>query len=1041
MKKNHTISKFKYVTSLVVLLFVCSLFTPLFSQTIKEYTPENFNTFIDDLIAAQPNTEFVFTQVGEYQIDGFPNIDVPIVLRAAEGLPEKPVLVNIRNQNYTQMLRIRSGGTLTVKGLEFNGEYPFTAGVAWAIRTDSPVSGKYHLVVEDCVFKNFYQHAFRAASDTDADSIIFRNCIFDNIQRDAILFWEQAEKTKPLVGMLEISNCTFSNIDRSVVSFPESEGAINGIVKIDHITAYNIGNSGDAWPVLNLKKFDAISLKNSIIANASALPVFVLEENAILSHNNFYKLSDDAFSSSENCWSFHPGFENTAELNFTVNNAHLYGKSETGNLLGDIRWAKAEIPNSFYYSANQASDLQAHLTSANNGDVFILTDGGERYVLNGFPNVNAKVTIKAAAGLEKRPILNNQRDQNSTPMLRIHEGGSLVLSDIEFDGLYNETIRTSFGIRVHGGISNAYHLIVDNCYFHGFKENALRVDTKTHADSIVFNNCVFEDITGREGFRFAAFPATDPIPTFDLLKVRNSTFANIAREAIKVPVADTFVSGSVIIDQVTINNAGDSTYSMLRLLSAELVTISNSIFTNSVSKPAFQLGGSVIFDYCNTYQLSDDSVYGGSNMLAVDPMYTDASNMNFELMNAELYNAGDKGQAIGDPRWIPFMVMAQVQSATNTEGAYVKAQSNSAAGKLYIILQGELQQSTADFEVAVLQGKGAVAELTGAAVDIEISTTGLVPGTYNLYGVNNEGVISSPLLAVFSITEEVVAVSADMQKVSNAEGQVVFAKSNKESGQIFIVLQGEPQTSINNLSAAVDNKKGAMAIVQAANTSTEISTYNLVPGTYNVYAVDGQNNISSPLEGVIVITLVPVEVYVENQDVTNAVGQFVEITSNHSVGVVYLVKLGEPYGTVADLEAAVAANKGASASLTEANVPVQVDINGIEEGIYYAFAVDGDGNISEPSSNAVTVSDVTGFDQFADLDQLSIYSVNNTIIVNWNVTANRRAELTICNSSGAIIFSEQISNGTNCFQYEYKGMVLVQISDGENIVIKKFVMR
>ena len=223
MKKNHTISKFKYVTSLVVLLFVCSLFTPLFSQTIKEYTPENFNTFIDDLIAAQPNTEFVFTQVGEYQIDGFPNIDVPIVLRAAEGLPEKPVLVNIRNQNYTQMLRIRSGGTLTVKGLEFNGEYPFTAGVAWAIRTDSPVSGKYHLVVEDCVFKNFYQHAFRAASDTDADSIIFRNCIFDNSQRDAILFWEQAEKTKPLVGMLEISNCTFSNIDRSVVSLPESE--------------------------------------------------------------------------------------------------------------------------------------------------------------------------------------------------------------------------------------------------------------------------------------------------------------------------------------------------------------------------------------------------------------------------------------------------------------------------------------------------------------------------------------------------------------------------------------------------------------------------------------------------------------------------------------------------------------------------------------------------------------------------------------------------------------------------------------------------
>ena len=1036
--------KFQKQTIRIIMILLVLLSGRLIAQPVVEYTPANFHTFVDDLMVAEEGTVFVLTESGaEYLIDGFPNVDVPITFKAADGLAEKPIVRNMRDQNWTHMMRIRSGGSLVMKGIEFDGHYPGTPGTVWAVRTDDPVIGNYHLVVEDCVFRNFNQHGFRAAGDTHADSIIFRNSVFDNIPQHAVYFWETSQR--PKTDVLEITNCTFFNIGRSIVNFPETDGSTHGDATISHITTYQTGNSGDGWPLIDLKKFQSFSFKNSIVTYAETDTLFLVEEDAIIAHNNFYGTTDEAIAALDTLvWFYNPGFEEPMAGNFTVNNAHLYDKSEDGGLPGDNRWALDETPNTYYYAAHQAAEMQSHFTSAQDGDVFILTDGGSRYVLDGFPNVNAKVTIKAQEGLAERPILNNKRDQGSTPMLRIHTGGSLILKDLVFDGIWmndaDEAITTAFAIRVHGGIDD-YHLFAENCHFKDFSENAVRIDANTHAENIVFDNCVFENIAGREGFRFSNWPNDAPVPTFDLLQVTNSTFANINREAIKIPAADDPTSGPVIIDQVTIDNVGSGDFSILRLLAVESTSITNSIFSNSDANVAFLLDNdNVTFDYSNLFNLTDDADYGADNMLAVDPMYADAANNDYTLGNSELYTAGDLGQVIGDPRWLPVVAATTEQTATNADGQYFLAQSNKAPGHLFIIHEDLPQESIDDFNDAIADGKGSAAPVTEANTDMEISTSGLEPGQYNLYAVDNDNNISPAVEGLLTVTDALIEVSAEPQTVTNAEGEMVFAQSSKAPATLYIILQGEPQSTVEEFDAAVVGLKGASAPVVAPGILVAISAAGLHPGTYNVYAVDDEGNISEPLEGIITVNAKPVVVTAVAQTVTNAAGQFVVVQSNYPDGMVYIIKLGEPYATQQDLDNAVAANKGATAVVTAADTDIEIFVEGLEHGVYYPFAVNGEGVISEPGENAITIEDATSVDRISAIEIFNLYAADGMLIIDLKSDAWENSMVEVFNVIGTKMLQQPLQFGRNSLGLNSRGVIIVVVTNGAERFVRKVVV-
>ena len=84
-----------------------------------------------------------------------------------------------------------------------------------------------------------------------------------------------------------------------------------------------------------------------------------------------------------------------------------------------------------------------------------------------------------------------------------------------------------------------------------------------------------------------------------------------------------------------------------------------------------------------------------------------------------------------------------------------------------------------------------------------------------------------------------VVVTAAAQAATDAAGQFVSVQSNKFAGLVYIVRDGTPQSSPEDLEAAWEQHEAARAAVSAANADVQISTFGLIPGTYHAYAVSG----------------------------------------------------------------------------------------------------------------------------------------------------------------------------------------------------------
>ena len=178
----------------------------------------------------------------------------------------------------------------------------------------------------------------------------------------------------------------------------------------------------------------------------------------------------------------------------------------------------------------------------------------------------------------------------------------------------------------------------------------------------------------------------------------------------------------------------------------------------------------------------------------------------------------------------------------------------------------------------------------------------------------------------------------------------------------IVVFDG---TDISSLRATFENSP--LSSVNIDGKGTQISGVNVNDYTYPViYHVVAQNG-SSVAYTVIVNVLpdtVPPIVINESQLLTNDTGQFAVLQSNEATGKVYLIRSDVPHETVADLERAVVAGSGRSATVTKANTDIDISTYTLEQGLYLTFAIDGPGNKSLPGINSITVMDVLAPDVF-----------------------------------------------------------------------------
>jgi hypothetical protein len=152
-------------------------------------------------------------------------------------------------------------------------------------------------------------------------------------------------------------------------------------------------------------------------------------------------------------------------------------------------------------------------------------------------------------------------------------------------------------------------------------------------------------------------------------------------------------------------------------------------------------------------------------------------------------------------------------------------------------------------------------------------------------------------------------------------------------------------------------------------------------GTDYAYAVDQFNNVS-PI-GTNAITISPVVTAVV-QNVSNKSGQTVKVQSSAANGNVYIVLTGVAQTTAANLDAAVTAANGAKASVTAAGTDILISTAGLNPGTYYAYAVDGSGDMSAKGANAITIADA-----IPPIVKANAQSVSNAALQVANVQSNK----------------------------------------------------
>jgi hypothetical protein len=227
-------------------------------------------------------------------------------------------------------------------------------------------------------------------------------------------------------------------------------------------------------------------------------------------------------------------------------------------------------------------------------------------------------------------------------------------------------------------------------------------------------------------------------------------------------------------------------------------------------------------------------------------------------------------------------------------------------------------------------------------------------------------------------------VSTSATTISNASGNTVPVQSNEASGDVYIILDGEPQSSIAELETAVSNNKGSKAAVTAANTDISVSTFDLVPGDYYAYATDSADNLSSKGTNAVTVTdssdEVPPVITYTAQTVTNSDVDSVTLQSNEG-GKVYIVKDGVMTDTTASVLDSLVGEYQAAMAVAIAGTDVKVGTKDIEAGVYYGFAVDGAGNVSEPGDAQITVNSsgmaIPYVENFADSAAISSYGMTS----------------------------------------------------------------
>ena len=293
------------------------------------------------------------TDGGDYSNSKDINISIPITIRAAVTLTNRPVVTNInQSQSTRSIFVIQDGGELNLKGIEINGLSNSSTPAKYLIRTtDQPMLQHYKLIVDDCNLKDVVLGSdgnfFRAYVSTFADSIKFINSLFTNSGKEGIRLKDEASSSGNFnVNYFEAANCTFWNIPKEAIYIygGDSDAATPGpIVRINHCTFYSCGN--DAASIVYFKDVDDTQIKNSIFSGSkgNSFSVGLDGVKSSISYSDTINVGPFQLNRSASIGTrlmgVDPLFSDAQSGNFLLQgNSPLIGQASDWRAIGDLRW-------------------------------------------------------------------------------------------------------------------------------------------------------------------------------------------------------------------------------------------------------------------------------------------------------------------------------------------------------------------------------------------------------------------------------------------------------------------------------------------------------------------------------------------------------------------------------------------------------------------------------------------------------------------------------------------------------------------------------
>jgi len=304
--------------------------------------------------------------------------------------------------------------------------------------------------------------------------------------------------------------------------------------------------------------------------------------------------------------------------------------------------------------------LHAAMAASQPGDVIRLSAG--TYLLDQPLVIDKYILIKGESNA--KPLIRYNGTRSRAPMIQVVDGGMPVVEGLLFDGEpFEGRAMAAAAIAPAPVMQGGYSAWVRDCSFANFSESSFspfRAQKNTFADTLVFENCFFRDMSG-DAIYLSAEKEDAGRYSADHVEVRNCAFYNVLGYAVDLyrGGSDESTSGpSIIVDHCVLENVNNKERgSGIRLNGVQKVVVTNTIFSNSGRGGAALRFDEASWDqirvsHCSLYNSGRIESFWGKvvkgPVYRVKPAYRNAAQYDFSLHAASpLKGKGSDGTSIG----------------------------------------------------------------------------------------------------------------------------------------------------------------------------------------------------------------------------------------------------------------------------------------------------------------------------------------------------------------------------------------------------------